>query len=246
MCYELEQRTEYPRSIRDDIRREITQARTFAELANPLLPAPAKYTSQIETLLGRIAYHQQHYAAPPPYAEALLHLQRRLEAARRGEAAPTPPPPEPGTSALAALGRPAPEFVIPDFTSPQSAGLHRWKGKPILMVFYNPKSILVEEVLQLAQEVQNAGRGEVAVLALAMSQDAEAVRQQRANLHLSVPVLNGTGLRQSYGVEATPKLMVVDDRGILRGSYVGWGQETRTAVMADLKPWLLRKSSLPR
>jgi peroxiredoxin len=147
---------------------------------------------------------------------------------------------------VAALGRPAPEFVIPDFTSPQSAGLHRWKGKPVLMVFYSPKSVLVEEVLQLAQEIHNAGRGEVAVLALAMSQDAEIVRKQRTHLHLSVPVLNGTGLRQSYGVEATPKLMVLDDTGILRGSYVGWGRETRTAILADLKPWLSRNTSVPR
>ena len=202
--YELDQRTEYPRGLADDIRREITQARTLTDLAAPLLPAPTKFLSEIDALLGRISYHQRNYTAPPPYGEALLQLKRRLESARRGEAAPTPPAPNPTQSAVATLGQPAPDFVIPEFTGADLARLRRWKGKPLLMVFFNPKFATAEDVLRLGQEVQDAGRNEVAVIALAMSGDVDAVRKQRSVLHLTVPILNGTSLRQSYGVEATP------------------------------------------
>jgi peroxiredoxin len=233
--YELDQRTEYPRGIGEDIRREITQARTFAEQAAPLLPAPAKYQAQIDTLLARIKYHQEHYPAPPPYGEAVVHLQRRLEAAKRGEAAPTPPSSPSEAPAVAAVGRPAPDFVIPDLTGGDPARLRRWKGKPIVMAFYNPRSLYAEEVLRLAQEISDAHTDRVTVLALAMSSDADAVRKQHAGLKLTVPVLNGTGLRQRYAVEATPKLMVIDAEGVVRGAYEGWGRETREAVLAELK-----------
>ena len=46
---------------------------------------------------------------------------------------------------------------------------------------------------------------------------------------------DGRALRQSYAVEATPKLMVIDANGMLRGSWVGWGEETRGAVLRELR-----------
>jgi peroxiredoxin len=241
--YELDQRTEYPRAIGDDIRREINQARTFAERCAPLLPHPTKNLAQIEALLAQIKYHQEHYPAPPPYGEAMLHLQRRLQAARRGEAAPTPPPERTDSPAVAAVGRPAPDFVIPDLTSNESARLRRWKGKPILMAFYHPKSLYADEVLRLAQEVADAGKGQVVVLGMAMSADGNLVRKQRSQLGLSFPILDGSALRQSYAVEATPSLMVIDAEGILRSTQVGWGSETRSTVFRDLK--LQRPSAIP-
>jgi hypothetical protein len=234
--YELDQRIEYPKGIGDDIRREITQARGLAERAAPLLPSPTRHTAQIDALLARIKYHQEQFPAPPPYGEAMLHLQRRLEAARRGEAAPAPPP-EDDSSNVAAVGRPAPDFVVPDLIRNDSARLGHWKGKPMLMVFYSPRSLFAEDVLRLAQDVHAAGKGEVAVVGLAMSQDADAVRKQRDEMKLTFPVLNGTGLRQSYAVEATPKVVVIDADGVVRAAQVGWGRETRGLVLEEVRRW---------
>ena len=75
--YELDQRTEYPRGLADTIRREISQARTFTDLAASLLPTPTKYSSEIEALLGA-------HSLPPA---ALLGAA----AVRRGHA-PAPAP----------------------------------------------------------------------------------------------------------------------------------------------------------
>ena len=62
-------------------------------------------------------------------------------------------------------------------------------------------------------------------------------QKQRDDLKLTIPLLDGRGLRQSYAVEATPKMMVIDADGVLRGSWVGWGEETRDAVLRELREW---------
>lgn len=233
--YDLDQRTDHVGGLGDDIRREIAEARKFADRAAPLLREPARYRAEIDVLIGRLKYHQDHNPSPPPYGEAVRQLQRRLEAARRGDAPPTLPGPERDTVTVAAPGRPAPDFVVPDFTSDDSARLSKWKGKPILLIFYSTTSIYAETVLRLGQEVLEANRGAVHVVGLAMSEEAAAVRKQRADLRVTFPMLNGTGLRQSYAVEATPKLLVVDADGVVRGAYLGWGRETRGAVLEDLR-----------
>ena len=198
---------------------------------------PGPYAAQIDALLGRMKYHTDHHTVSlPVYREPLLHLQRRLEAARRGDAAPAVAPLErDSSSSSAVVGKPVPDFLTTDYTSKESGRLRRWKGKPLLMVFYNPTSSLAEDPLRLGEEISAASRGEVGVVGLAMSADAEAVRKHRAELKLTMPVYDGRGLRQGYAVEATPKLMVIDADGVLRGSWLGWGEETRGAVLKELR-----------
>ncbi|HEV2947972.1 MAG TPA: redoxin domain-containing protein, partial [Gemmataceae bacterium] len=133
------------------------------------------------------------------------------------------------------VGYTAPDFIVPEFGGKESIRPRRWLGKPVLMVFYNPNSTTAEEVLHFAQMAAVGYRDEAIVVGLAMSDDGEKVRKQRDELHLTIPVLNGLGLRKSYDVEATPKLMVLDSEGVVRGAYVGWGQETAGNVLADLK-----------
>jgi hypothetical protein len=233
LAYELETRSEYPRQVYDDIRREVLPTRDFAEAAAPLLTNPGKYADQIDALLGRIKYHTDHHTvALSVYREPLVHLQRRLEAARRGEVAPLEPE---APSAVAAIGKPVPDFLTTDYTSSQSGRLRRWKGKPLLMIFYSPASPLAENVLRLGEEVSLSSRGEVGVVGLAMSADGNAVRKQRAELKVTMPLYDGRGLRQVFAVEATPKLMVIDADGLLRGAWVGWGEETRGAVLRELR-----------
>jgi peroxiredoxin len=242
LAYELETRSEYPRQISDDIRREVLQTRDFAEAAAPLLVSPTKNAERIDALLGRIKYHTDHHAvAMTVYREPLQHLQRRLEAARRGEVAPALGPPESASaSSVTTLGKPVPEFLTTDYTGDDTGRLRRFKGKPLLMIFYNPTSPLAEEALRLGEEVSAASKGTVGVVGLAMSADREAVRRQRTDLKLTMPLFDGRGLRQSYAVEGTPKLMVIDADGMLRGSWVGWGEETREAVLKEVRQWQKR------
>ncbi|HXG13165.1 MAG TPA: redoxin domain-containing protein [Gemmataceae bacterium] len=234
--YELESSLQYPAQLFADRRREITQARAFAEAAAPLLPAPTRFVPQLEALLSKINHHLETQP-PTPYRDAVLLVKRRVEAARRGESPPAPPS-EPAAVMVAALGQPAPDFVAPDFTGRESARLRRFQGRPVLMIFYSPASPTTDELLQFAQIVHDRFHDQVAVVGLAMSDDAERVRRQHADLKLSFPILNGKGLRISYAVEATPRIMVLDDAGVVRGIYVGWGRETPEEVMAEVRRWL--------
>ena len=130
----------------------------------------------------------------------------------------------------ATVGNKAPDFVATDLLSKKTSSPHQWLGRPILMIFYAPNSLTAEPVLRFGQQFAQDGSSPFHVLGLAVTEDADTARRQHADLRLTFPVLTGTGLRQSYAVEATPKLVILDGQGIVRGQYVGWGPETPEAV----------------
>ena len=239
--YELDSQVEHLRETHFDLVREVKRAHTLADSAAPLLQTPAKYTTQIDQLLESIKKHLEN-SAPTSYREATLHLQRRLESARRGDAPPAPLNPESPELSIAAVGRPAPDFIAPDMLTKESTRLSRWKGKPMLLMFYSTRSPFSTELLQLAQEVQTAGKGDVAVVILVLSNDPETVRKQWTEARVTVPALDGRGLRLSYDVKDTPKMLVVDADGVVRGVEVGWGGETRATILEDLRLCKPRKN----
>jgi peroxiredoxin len=233
--YDLESSLQCPAQLFDDRKHEVAQIHALSESAAPLLTAPAKNAAQLDAQLGKITYYLEHQA-PSPYRDAVTQLQHRVEAARKGESVLVTPSADKGeTPAIATVGYTAPDFLAPEFGGKESVRPRRWLGKPVLMVFYNPNSATAEEILHFAQMAAVGYRDEATVVGLAMSEDGEKVRKQRDELHLTIPILNGLGLRKSYDVEATPKLMVLDAEGVVRGAYVGWGQETAGNVLADLK-----------
>lgn len=237
--YELESSLPYPRQLFEDRRDEIRKARQFAENAAPLLDHPGKYGPQLDAVLAKINHHVEHQT-PTPYREAVLMVKRRVEAAKRGESAPAAAP-SAVLPAVANIGQAAPDFVATDLITRTSARLRKLTGRPLLMVFYNPTSVTAEDLLRFAQGVQDAHAGKVTVLGLAMSDDAERVRQQHDALKVTFPILNGSGLRQSYAVETTPKVIVLDERGTVCCSQLGWGEETPATVLAELRRCLLAK-----
>jgi peroxiredoxin len=235
VSYDLDSTLQYPAQLFEDRRREITQIHTLGEAAAPLLVAPAKNSSQLETLQGKIAHFLEDQPSSP-FREAAVQLKRRVEAARRGDPAPVHPAAEVESApSVAKLGYTAPDFLASDFDTKESIRPRRWLGKPVLMVFFNPSSQTAEELLRFAQATSEAYGKEATVVGFAMSDDGEKVRKQRSELKLTIGILSGLGLRKSYDVEATPKLIVLDAEGVVRGSYEGWGQETAGGVQADLR-----------
>jgi hypothetical protein len=235
---DLESSLQRPGSLSEAPRNEIQKAVAFQEAAAPLLPNPVKYNKQLMVLLTKVNHHLEHEPATP-YREALLFLKQRLEAASRGEVPPivegepTRPP------SVATLGEPAPDFLASDFTTPgASARLANVLGKPVVLVFYHPSSVTAADVLGFAQEVYTANRGVVHVVGMSVDDDGSAVLKQRSALKLGIPMWYGGGLRVSYGVDTTPKIVVLDATGVVRGSFTGWGGETRDDVLKELRTWL--------
>ena len=136
------------------------------------------------------------------------------------------------------MGQAAPDFVAPDFTNPgKSAGLRDWRGRPVLLVFYNPSSRNLGDLMGLVGRIAATYR-EVAVIGLAMGGRELDVLAQRNRKGWKFPVLDGTGLRQSYDVSYTPKLVLIDARGVVCGMVGGWGSNTAEEIQAELPRWL--------
>jgi len=234
--YDLESSLQYPRQSFEARRNEIQQARALADALAPILPDPAGHEAQIDGLLAKIKNHLDH-EPPTPYRDAVLHVKRRAEAAKRGE---TPPrvSEEDLAPAVATPGQPAPDFLVTSFVAKEPARLKKWIGRPIVLVFYSPVSQSAREVLRFAQHLYVEQQSQATVVGLALSDDADGVRHQQEELQLSFPLIKGTGLRQSYAVETTPKIVVIDGAGVVRGTFTGWGRETADDVSEELKRWL--------
>jgi cytochrome oxidase Cu insertion factor (SCO1/SenC/PrrC family) len=109
------------------------------------------------------------------------------------------------------------------------------------MVFYHPQSETSRLTLRFAQGLaEQYGDRSFAVVGLAVTGDTAAVQKVQDDLKLTFPSLAGKSLLRSYEVDATPRFVLVDGEGIVRGAYTGWGPEIPAAVTEDLKRCLPR------
>jgi peroxiredoxin len=232
--YDLESRVVYPDRLYASRVRDISQTQILTEAAEACFREPDLGSQhRLEAILAKIAHHLENYPETP-YREGLCQLRRRIEAARRGEVvAADAPEPKRAVAAAAAIGQMAPDFVTTDLAEHESIRLKRLIGKPIVLIFYSPASKNAEEVLRFAESLLGS-QGDVKVLVLVVSSDAKLALKQRSAWGIKVPVASGAGLRIGYDVEATPKLVVIDRAGIVRGAYLGWGPETPALVTEEL------------
>jgi peroxiredoxin len=239
--YERDGQMSYPGKLFEDCAREVEQAVKFQNEAEPLLRQPALYGPQIDALLRRIGLHLQQPMTVGPYRKAVLQVQRRIEAARRGEITPEAAAEEGPVIHRATPGQRVPDFIVPDLVNHQTVDLYRQLGKPVVLLFYNPTTEIGPKVLRFGQQLSEKYRGRLTVLGLAVSADEEFVRKQHEEMRLSFPILDGHGLLLTYGVSETPRLVVIDGEGILRGGYTGWGAHTPREVGEELQRCLPRE-----
>jgi peroxiredoxin len=230
----------------DSRRQEVTQTLTFRDSLAPFLKQPTRYGPHLSALSRRIEQYLENQPETP-YRPALVQVKRRVEAAQRGET-----PPEPVTDIRpiltgAAVGQRAPEFIATNFTGGGSAQLRHWIGKPVVLVFYHPASQATPTVLRFAQQLLAKYPQRVYVAGMSISDKADQVRRQQTELGLTFPLLSASGLRGSFGVAHTPKIVLLDGNNIIRGEYLGWanGGETAREVEEELRRWLPLGISLP-
>jgi peroxiredoxin len=247
VTYDLESRLTYPGQLYEDRFREIAQARALSEAAAPYL---RQWTAQgerpLQAVLSKISYHLDNQPETP-YRQELLQLRRRIDAARRGETVTAREAAlKDAATPRAATGQPAPDFIVSNLLGGESLHLRRLLGKPIVLVFYSPASPHAHELLRFANSVAIASGGnEVRVLALAMSNDRQRVSQEYGEWQLGIPIGSGLGLRHSYDVEATPKIVIIDGSGIVRRTFVGWGSEIPHLVSEELTACRMTMSRRP-
>ena len=231
--FELDSRPVYPSRLRDDRRQEILKAKKFQDEAAPLLAQPAQHRPQIDSLLKRISNYVDSQS-PTPYRKATVSLRGRLERARRGEApAEAAVELEPFTTATR-IGDKVPDFLVTDLTGKESVRLTRMLGRPVFIFFYNPATSDGKEVLRFAQDLSRQFSDRLCIMAMAVTHDPESARKQHADLGLPFPILDGKGLHQTFGVDGTPRLIVLDSEGVLRCGTTGWGIQTPGEIRQEL------------
>jgi peroxiredoxin len=223
----------------DSRRQEVTQALAFRDQLTPLLAQPARYGPHLAALRRRI---EQYLESQPetPYRPAILQVKRRVEAAQRGETPPEPVSEIRPVATGAAVGQRAPDFLASNFSSGGSVQLRRWMGKPVVLVFYHPASQTAPTILRFAQQLQSKYSQRITVAGMSISDNADQVRRQQAELGLMFPLLSASGLRGSFGVASTPKIIVLDSNNIIRSEHLGWAGSGETAreVEEELRRWL--------
>ena len=232
--YELDSSIQYPASLLADRTRDIDQAWNLSRAAAPLLRGGG--TPEAYAALLKKSETMMEAPSASPYRAALVQIRRSLESARRGELPPPDmktvawtPPSTPSTAAGSlAAGRPAPDFVTPFIKGGTgSASLGTWKDRAMLMAFVQPGTPVAEQVLLACKEWKALAGDNLQVIVLAVKSDPRSLERLTRDTSFKTPVLDGSGLRISYAVESTPRLVLLDARHQCLGIYDGWGFETR-------------------
>ena len=156
--------------------------------------------------MNRIVYHLDHQPQTP-YREAVLQAAapRRGGAARRDAAGPRDrrsagraAAPSPPSAPRRPTSSPRPrQHHVPPSPGPRANRCCRLLQPGLAVRRRRPRLRPADERFPT----------NLSVLALSMSGDVDAARNSAADLKLTAPLLDGSGLRTSYNVDGTPKLI---------------------------------------
>lgn len=140
-------------------------------------------------------------------------------------------------AAAALIGRPAPTFTLPAAQSgtklPAPTHFSGGHGRPTLLVFFNTLCIhCLGEITAVRQAAASAPGGPLDVIFIdTPGENAQITGAYMARLQLDPPVLLDTGgvVAQKYGAAYWPMVALVDERGVMRGAWIG---ETAEATLS--------------
>lgn len=211
----------------DEVRLDVETGFALAAELAPLLARAGKVEAkEFRARMVRI----DRYAADHPFRtgfrEAIEAVRRRCEAAARGEAVPSADAVTVShvTMVVApAVGQPAPDFVAAHVRTAEPFRLSAHRGMPVVLVFFRPGSKTAGGALSVAEALHAAFAGKAMTVAVAVSGDAA---KQGDDLKRTLPVLDGTEVRARYGIDAYPKVFVIDAAGLVAWRFDGYGAET--------------------
>jgi hypothetical protein len=234
--YTLESRLRYPNKLFDDRKQEILLAhRVMTDTADFLKQATGD-PARLDALLRKVAYHLQNRPSTP-YRVALEHAVERVDHAKRGEIM-TAGYLEESPARLGPLqtGQRVPDFITEELGTHAARRLSRSLGRPVLIFYYNPSTEIGVDILRFAKALGDKNGDRMSILAMAVTNDADAAIRQRATMDLPFPILDGGVMRIPFGVDATPRFIVLDADGVIRHQSTGWGSQIPDEIREHLTP----------
>ncbi len=237
LTLEQQGRMIYSGRLFDERREAAVHAAAFTAMLDRLLAAEGRDgTKGFEALVRRTtAYLSDHGATDEiPYQEATKAVRKRAQAAAKGELPPAKPTvPEAKTEPLA-IGQQIPDVIAPGISTKGSAKLSSLKGKPLLVIYFQPGATSALPILRLADELAARKLGTILPLAIGEAAVAKALQVDEK---INTGIFDGTDVYKTHALEATPVLIFVDSDGVIRQVWRGWGRETPSSVTKELERW---------
>jgi peroxiredoxin len=218
---------------------EIKQARKFQQECEPFLREPDQYRSRLEALMKKVKSYCEA-EAPTDYRNAIVQVQKRIDAALRGQSVPNPKIDAAQAPVKFGVGQKVPDFVCTDLVTHGTQRLERVLGKPVVVVFYSPSTEIGLNALNLAVDLSKRHGEHVNVLAFAVTDQPELVQKQHRDRKLPFTILDGNNLTQLFAVDALPRIVVLDSEGVVRGGFTGWGYQIPREVEDVLRKAMSR------
>lgn len=236
-AYELESRLRFSGNFYQDRVQEIAKTRKFQAEAEPLLREPSIFRGQIEALERRVVKHLEE-TTPTPYRKALVHLQTRLGQALTGQLPPAVGAEPAVERGPVGIGKKSPDFIVSDLISEKTKRFYDLLGQPILILYYDPTTPTGKEALKFVQKLCDEHGDDILVLGMAVSNNTVMVREQHEEMGLTFPVLDGNCMHRTFGVDGTPRVIILDRDGLVRFAFTGWGFHSPREVAAEIKKCL--------
>ncbi len=177
----------------------------------------------LEAKLAKLDAYLDENKPGSSFQEAIVAVKRTLQAACKGEVAPTllrPQSPAPVKAIWPEPGQAATNIRA------GTTQLTEQRGRPVVLVFFKPGGKTTDLSLAIADALDRRYGGGVRVLPLATFGETAAAIKDRDRLKLTIPVYDGSTAAAAYGVESVPRFAVVDPDGLIRWTFTGVGPET--------------------
>jgi peroxiredoxin len=228
----------YPGRLYQERREEAVHAAAFTAMLDRLLASGGREGAKpFEQLARRVTSYLSDHGGNDtvPYREAIVAVRKRAESAAKGNLPPVAPAEVKTTKAEPlSIGNAIADVPLAAITSSGTTKLSSYKGKCVLVTYFQPTASSAAGILKLADELHARKLGVVLPLSIGDPADASKLHVQDK---LNVPIHDGTDIYKTHGLDATPVFIVVDGDGIIRHVARGWGAETAAAVTREFEKW---------
>ena len=145
----------------------------------------------------------------------------------------------PHTSEALEIGRPAPEFKLPDLSG-NAVSLTQYQGKIVLVDFWATWCGPCRLSMPLLEDLQKEYPNELVLLAVNLQEPLDEVRQYvTAQRIRSRVLLDEEGkVGRTYGSESIPMQVLIDQKGIVRDIQMGFSTSMGTRLREEVRKLL--------
>jgi thiol-disulfide isomerase/thioredoxin len=121
-----------------------------------------------------------------------------------------------------AINKPAAQWETTDLEGKKHS-LSDYRGKVVVLDFWYSGCVPCIKAMPEIEEIAEQFRGKpVVVLGMNTDMDEKDARSVVDKLKLNYPTLKAQGLIEKYNVQGFPTLVIVDQKGVIRGWHLGY------------------------